>query len=64
MKTTKIYDTYARDIDITFILEDTFEDGECISTEVKGFYYGGPSKNGTAMYYNKIKAEFTMGRNK
>ena len=51
-----VYETYAPDADITFILEDTFKDGEIISTEVKRFYFGKPSDEYTKQFYGKMKA--------
>lgn len=58
MTKTKIYEIYSKDSDITFILEDTFSDNELISTEVKGFYYGEPTKFDTQVFYGQLKADY------
>lgn len=55
---TEIYETYSSEADITFIMEDTFNGDECISTECKGFYYGEPDSDATKKFYGKLKAEF------
>lgn len=58
-KTKDIYEAYASANDITFILEDTFdEDGEIISTECVGWYYGEPSEDDTKRFYGKLKGEY------
>jgi hypothetical protein len=55
---TEIYDVYSSEADITFIMEDTFNDDELVATECKGFYYGEPDTDSTEKYYGKLKAEF------
>ena len=57
---TSIYTVYSTEADITFIMQDIFDGStkECISTEVKGFYYGEPNDNLTTEYNGKLKAEF------
>ena len=57
----EVYGTYAPDTDITFILEDIIENDtdKCISTEVKGFYYGKTEMELIKEYINgQLKAEF------
>ena len=58
MKEKKLYACYARNDDITFIMEDTYKNGEIISTEVKGFYYGEPDEKSTEYFNGKRKAKF------
>ena len=60
MKNTRkeIYDCYSPSGDITFIMEDTYKNGEIVSTEVKGFYYGEPDEKSTKDFYGKRKAKF------
>lgn len=57
MKKT-VYTVYAKDSDITFIMEDTFEEDKCVSTEVKGFYWGEPDDRFTEEYNGETKAEY------
>lgn len=57
--TKKIYMSYSAETDITTIFEDIFTlDGEIKSTEIKGFYFGKPTKVLTEQYYGKTKAVF------
>jgi hypothetical protein len=53
-----IYTTYSTETDMTFILLDTLKDNKVISTEVKGFYFGGEDSSKTKEYYGKLKADF------
>ena len=53
-----IEEHYAETADITFIVEDTYKDGEIISTEVKGFYYGEPDEENTKEFYGKLKVVY------
>lgn len=56
---TEITDTYAPDTDMTFILREiSDENGDPISTEVIGFYYGKPSDDLTKEFAGKLKANF------
>jgi hypothetical protein len=55
---TEIYETYSEESDMTFIMEDVWNDGDLISTECKGFYFGIPDEKLTKVYYGKLKAEF------
>lgn len=54
--------TYSNEMDMTFILEETYKeiDGECtlISREVKGFYHGEPDEELTMEYYGELKAKY------
>ncbi len=57
--TCKLHRTVVADEDyMTFILEDTFENGCHISTEVIGFYYGQPDTQNTLRYAHELKATF------
>lgn len=45
--------------DMTFIMEDTYdEDGEPVSTECVGWYYGEPDEKSTKVFIGKLKAEY------
>ena len=57
--------TYSSEMDMTFILEETYKkvdkvDGEytLISREVKGFYHGEPDKELTIKYYGELKTKY------
>jgi hypothetical protein len=55
----KIYQTYAPDTDITFILKDICSnDGDVLETEVTGFYYGSPNELAMGTYKNSLVATF------
>lgn len=58
MSKTEIITTYAPDTDITFILRETYEGEEFVSTEVVGFYYGEPNDYSTSEFIGKLKAEY------
>lgn len=53
-----IYTTYALDTDTTFIMEDSYRDGELKETRIMGFYYGEPNDEDTERYYGHLKARF------
>lgn len=56
---TEITTTYSADADMTFILKETTSaEGDPISTEVIGFYYGAPNEEDTKNYIGKLKAEY------
>lgn len=58
----ELYSTYAKNDDMTFIMEDTYnEDGEIISTECVGFYFGEPNDESNTQFKGKLKAEFIGG---
>jgi hypothetical protein len=54
----QIFEVYSSEYDITTIFEDTYENGEIVSTEVVGFYFGEPFAEATKQFYGKRKAEF------
>lgn len=55
----EVYGIYAPDHDITFVMEKRFtDDGEPVSLEVKGFYYGEPTENANRTFYGDLKADF------
>lgn len=58
MDKKEVYTCYSPETDITFIMEDIYKNNECISTEVKGFYYGETTEENTKEFYGKLKAEF------
>lgn len=55
---TKIEAVYSEEADMTFILEEVYEDEEIKSTEVKGFYYGKPNEKDTKEFYGSLKAKY------
>lgn len=56
---TEIKTEYSASGDMTFILKEiTSADGEPISTEVVGFYYGAPNAFDTRNYIGHLKAEY------
>ena len=55
----ELFAVYAREHDMTFIMEETTDKkGECISTEDVGFYYGEPTEEDTKFFKGKRKAKF------
>ena len=51
--------SYSVETDMTFILEEIYNDeGETISVEIKGFYFGQPEEQATNDFYGKLKVEF------
>lgn len=54
----EIYTLYSAEGDMTFIMEDTYVNGEIVSTEMKGFYCGEPETAATKQYYGGLKAEY------
>jgi hypothetical protein len=53
------YTAYAPDADMTFIMEDTYDENDnIISTECIGFYYGEPDDQLTEQYKGDLKAEY------
>ena len=60
MENKKVYGVYANTADITYIMKDTFVDGELKSTEVIGFVYGNEEENTEVLnqFSGKLKAEF------
>lgn len=56
---TEIQTVYSPEADMTFILKETASaDGDPISTEVAGFYYGAPNEQDTRDYLGHLKAEY------
>lgn len=58
MEEKKLESCYSPSYDITFIMEETYKDGEIISSEVKGFYYGEPDEESTKKFNGKLKAKY------
>ena len=58
MKTKDTYAVYASVGDMTFIVQDTYKNGELLSTEVIGFHYGEPDANSVDWYSGKRKARY------
>ena len=55
----ELYPIYAREADITFIMEETTDKrGEPISTECVGFYYGEPTERDNQYFKGKLKAKY------
>ena len=55
-----VYGIYAPDYDITFVMEECCaDDGEPISLEVKGFYYGEPTEHDNKTFYGDLIAHFS-----
>lgn len=56
---SEIRTVYSASEDMTFILKEvTSANGDPISTEVVGFYYGEPNDEDIANYTGKLKAEY------
>lgn len=51
---TELYTVYSPEGDMTFIMEDTYENGDLVSVEVVGFYLGKPNEEHTCKYYDKV----------
>ena len=59
MKNTKLRTCYAQSDDMTFICREEYDaDGNAISTEVVGFYYGEPEDELTKIYADNLRAEY------
>lgn len=55
----ELYPIYAPSADTTFIMEDTYnENGELISAECVGFYFGEPTAEDNETFKGKLKANF------
>lgn len=55
----EVYGIYQPNHDITFIMEELYNDNnEPISLEVKGFYYGEPNDNDIKTFYGDLRADF------
>lgn len=54
-----VFGAYNRNYDVTVIMEEVYSpDGEPISTEIKGFYFGEPDEEANKTFYGKLKATF------
>lgn len=60
METYEKYTVYAPEGDLTFIMQDTYVDGELKSTEVIGFHYGEPDGNSIECFSGNTKAKFDL----
>lgn len=47
-----VYEVYAREDDMTFIIEEVDN-----TIEIKGFYFGEPDYEATRIFYGNLKAE-------
>jgi hypothetical protein len=55
----ELYSVYAKEHDITFVMEETTnEKGELTAAECVGFYYGEPTEEDTKFFKGKLKATF------
>lgn len=58
---TKIITEYSASGDMTFILKEEYNaEGDPLSTEVVGFYFGKPNEKDTEHFTGKLKAEFVL----
>ena len=55
------YSIYNETHDITFIMVDTWEDDEIISTECMGWYFGHPTKENNKDFIGKLKVAYEWG---
>ena len=55
---TKIETNYSQEADRTFIIEETYINGELFSEEVVGFYSGEPNEKDTQTFLHKTKATY------
>ena len=54
-----IFGSYNHNADVTVIVEEIYSpDGEPISTEIKGFYFGEPDEESNKTFYGKLKATY------
>jgi hypothetical protein len=52
------YGIYQESYDMTFIIVDTWEDDEIVSTECVGWYFGAPNEEDNEYFTDKLKAGF------
>ena len=52
------YAMYQNEYDVTFIMVDTWEDDEIISTECVGWYYGHPNEEDNDKFVGKLKGTY------
>ena len=55
------YGMYSSEYGVTFIMVDTWEDDEIISTECVGWYYGRPNEEDNEQFIGKLKASYEWG---
>ena len=55
------YWIYQENYDITFIMIDTYEDDEIISSECVVWYYGSPNEEDNEQFIGKLKASYEWG---
>jgi hypothetical protein len=58
--TKELYAIYDEHYDISFIMEETTENGEPISTECVGWYHGEPSDEDNQHFKGKLKATYNF----
>lgn len=54
------YGVYSNEMDATFIMVDTFKNGEIISSECVGWYHGEQNEEDNEYFTGKLKATFEM----
>ena len=55
----ELYGVYAPSWDMTFIVEDTYnENGDLLSTECVGWYHGEPDERDNETFKGKLKASY------
>lgn len=57
----KKYGIYQKNYDITFIMIDTYEDEEIISSECVGWYYGSSNEEDNEYFTHKLKTTYDLG---
>ena len=50
----EVYTVYAERDDMTFIMEDSYNEYGDVETHVKGFHYGEPNENSITFYYGDL----------
>ena len=54
-----IYGVYAPNWDMTFVMEDVYNDkNDIISTECVGWYHGEPTTKDNKTFYGKLKGRY------
>lgn len=55
----ELYAVYAREYDMTFVMEETInQNGQTVTAECVGFYYGEPTAEDNETFKGKLKANF------
>ena len=57
--TQEKFTVYAMEGDMTFIMQETYEDGDLKCTECVGWHYGEPDKDSIESFSGSMKAIFT-----